>query len=114
MAKVLLAMSVTAALLVGCGSDPHPAVAAAQRTLAGLGRLALVYVTQPLCVGTNVAGCADPVIKAQIKTAYDSAADVLVASQADADAGKPVNLIVLNGALASLQTLVAKTSQGAK
>ena len=82
----------------GCsGSTPRSQVSAAQAALAASGQVALTYMHLPN---------ADRAIKARIKTAYDTAYAVLVAAQADADAGRPVNTVAINAAIAVLQAII--------
>ena len=84
--------------LAGCSaSNPRAQVSAAQAALAASGQVALTYMHLPT---------AKPAIKAQIKTAYDTAYAVLVAAQADADAGRAVNTVAINAAITVLQAII--------
>ena len=66
----------------------------------------------PTCTGANAPVCSRPNIKALIKTTFDAAYVTLVSAQADADAGKPVNTVALNAAVASLQAVIAGLPKG--
>ena len=84
--------------LAGCsGQNPRAQVSAAQAALAASGHVALTYMHLPT---------AKPAVKTQIKTAYDRAYATLVAAQADADAGRPVNTVAINAAIAVLQAII--------
>ena len=85
--------------LAGCtASNPRAQVSAAQAALAASGKVALTYMHMPT---------AKPAVKAQIKTAYDTAYAVLVAAQEDAKAGRPVNTVAIGAAIAALQAVIA-------
>ena len=97
MNRILIA-GVALLALAGCtASNPRAQVSAAQAALAASGQVALTYMHLPT---------AKPAIKAQIKTAYDKAYAVLVAAQADADEGRPVNTVAINAAIAVLQAII--------
>ena len=85
--------------LAGCtAQNPRAQVSAAQAALAASGQVALTYMRLP---------AAKAAIKTQIKTAYDAAYATLVAAQADADAGRPVNTVAIGAAIAVLQAIIA-------
>ena len=102
-------------LLLGCtptgGQTPQATVAAEQLALVGAGRVALAYMRQPPCPQPTGVLCADATVKRQIKTSFDAAADTLVAAQADADAGRPVDTSGARLAVASLTALLATLPQ---
>ena len=84
--------------LAGCSTqNPRAQVSAAQAALAASGQVALTYMHLPT---------AKPAIKEKIKAAYDTGYAVLVAAQADADAGRPINTVAINAAIAVLQAII--------
>ena len=94
------ALTVGAALLAlaACSAqNPRAQVSAAQAALAASGQVALTYMHLPT---------AKPAVKTQIKAAYDTAYAVLVAAQADANAGRAVNTVAINAAIAVLQAII--------
>jgi len=96
--------------LIACtpvAQTPRATVAAEQLALVGAGRLALVYMTRPACPQPTGVLCADPAIKRQIRVSFDAADDTLIAAQADAEAGRPVDLTGARVAVASLSALLA-------
>ncbi|MDE2106743.1 MAG: hypothetical protein KGL39_56535 [Patescibacteria group bacterium] len=95
--------------LAGCVSQQPPVaqVSAAEAALAAAGKVALGYMRLPVCTTGGPQACAKPVVKAQIKTAYDAAYGAVTAAQTQADAGQSPDMTAALSALATLQSLVA-------
>ena len=108
----ILAVATIALLVSGCSSTATTqqktvaAVSASQASLPAAGRVALACYSVPRC---NSAVSAP--LKAQIKTAFDTATDAVNASQATADAGGTPTATAeaaAASAVATLQGLVAQ------
>ena len=102
-------LPVVALLALGaCSTKTQVAdVAAAEAALTASGNVALAYMSLPPCGTAGVTLCSSPTVKAQIKTAYDTAYQAATTAQAQADAGQTPDLTALNTAIATLQNIVA-------
>ena len=112
MNRVIVSAAALLALAACTAQNPRAQVSSAEAAVAAAGQLALTYMQLPPCTGTNIPACSRPSIKAQIKTSFDATYATLTAAQVDADAGRPVNTVALNAAVASLQAVVAGLPKG--
>ena len=112
MTRFTLSAAALLALAACTPQNPRAQVSSAEAAVAAAGQVALTYMQLPTCTRTESLVCSRPAIKAQIKTSFDAAYVTLVSAQADADAGKPVNTVALNAAVASLQAVIAGLPKG--
>lgn len=116
--NALCVLSLVLGVAAGCAATGTPrsamaSVVAAETAIAAAGQVAMGYMTLPVCGAPGApALCAAPSVKANIKTAFDNAYGAVTTAQADADAGKPVDTVALNAAIAALQSTVAALPKG--
>ena len=105
---ILAGAALAAVLVAGCAKQsPVATVSATEAALAASGKVAVAYMQQPPCTGSNGPLCSDAELKAKIKLAFNAAYDSAAEAQAVADAGGTPNMTALNAAMAALQNLLA-------
>lgn len=103
--KRLVILAALAAAGCAAKNSSVATVSASEAALGASGRVAIAYMQLPACGGSATL-CAQPTIKASIRSAYDRAYTAVTAAQAIADAGGTPDMAAASAALLALQDIV--------